>query len=216
MSHEPRTMSRFSNNKRSAVSDQPPASIIDNRSSNIGLAVSRFKKVSTLRSPLSALCFSGSFSLFCRNVERRTLNIELSHKGFTAMELIIVILVLAVLTTSIIIKNPFTVQDYSPVAVDQLIADIRHVQMRAMGLGTSQSITLNGNSYDVAGEQKNLPNQITTSGATTFTFDSLGEPTVGGDGVITVGGNQYIKVFGVTGYACKCKDSACDASECLN
>jgi len=151
-------------------------------------------------------------------MERRTLNIELSHKGFTAMELIIVILVLAVLATSIIIKNPFTVQDYSPVAADQLIADIRYVQMRAMGVGSSQSIELTDNSYTykVAGENKNLPNQITTKPTITFTFNSLGEPTVGADEKITVGGNQYIKVFSVTGYACKCKDSACNASECLN
>ncbi|HNT30126.1 MAG TPA: prepilin-type N-terminal cleavage/methylation domain-containing protein [bacterium] len=180
-------------------SDQPPASIIDNRSSII-----------------DEPCSSGSLSRFCRNIERRTLNTERSQKGFTSVELIIVMLVLAMLAVSFVIKNPFSIQDYSSIAADQLIADIRYVQMRAMGVGGSPSITLTGNSYNVAGEQKNLPNQITTSGTATFTFDSLGEPTVGGDGVIIVGGNQYIKVFGVTGYVCKCKNSACNASECLN
>jgi hypothetical protein len=124
-------------------------------------------------------------------------------------------MVLSVLAASVIIKNPFSIQDYSSMAADQLIADIRYVQIRAMGLGSQQSIILTANSYNVAGEQKNLPNETTMSGAT-FTFNSLGEPTVGGDVIVTVGGSQYIKVFSTTGYVCKCKNSACNASECLN
>lgn len=138
------------------------------------------------------------------------------NKGFTAMEFIIVMMVLSMLTASFVIKNPFGIQDYSPIAADQLIADIRYVQIRAMGMGSQQNITLTSNSYTVAGEQKNLPGGIATSGTTAFTFNLLGEPIVGGDGVIIVGGSQYIKVFSITGYVCKCKNSACNASECVN
>lgn len=157
--------------------------------------MSRFKKVFTLRPLLSALR---------------------SYSGFTSVELIIVMLVLAMLTASFVIKNPFTTGDYSTIAADQLIADIRYVQMRAMGMGSQQNITLTSNAYTVAGEQKNLPGGIATSGTTVFTFNSLGEPIAGGDGVIIVGGSQYIKVFSTTGYVCKCKNSACNSSECLN
>jgi type II secretory pathway pseudopilin PulG len=154
--------------------------------------------------------------------ERRTLNIERSHSGFTSVELIIVMLVLGMLTASFVIKNPFTTGDYSTIAADQLIADLRYVQMRAMGRGTSQSISFrvdagNYGLYDIPGERKKLPGNIIVTSTTfgnTLSFNSLGEPT--GDGVVIVGGNQYIKVFGITGYVCKCKNSACNASECLN
>jgi len=196
--HEPRAMSRLS-------SDQPPASIIDYPMSHEPSIMSRLKKVSALRSQLSALS---------------------SPSGFTALELIIVIMVLSVLAASVIIKNPFSIQDYSSMAADQLIADIRYVQIRAMGLGSSLklSFTNGSDAYSIRDasnnviEQKNLPKETTMSGTTTFTFDSLGEPTFGGDGVgvVTVGGSQYIKVFSITGYVCKCKNSACNASECLN
>ncbi|MDD5009420.1 MAG: type II secretion system protein [Syntrophorhabdaceae bacterium] len=163
------------------------------------------QKVSALRSQLSALS---------------------SPSGFTALELIIVIMVLSVLAASVIIKNPFSIQDYSSMAADQLIADIRYVQIRAMGIGSSQklSFTNGSDAYSIRDasnnviEQKNLAGNITVISTTLpsniLEFDSLGEPTIGG--VVTVGSSQYIKVFSITGYVCKCKNSACNASECLN
>ena len=86
-------------------------------------------------------------------------------RGFTSIELVIVILVLSVLTASIIIKNPFSISDYSSIAADQLIADIQYVQMRAMGLRSSQAIALRINAsdygiYSVAGVQKKLPGPL--------------------------------------------------------
>ena len=61
-------------------------------------------------------------------------------KGFTSIELIMVIICLGILTATIVVKNPFRSQDYASIAAEQLIADIQYVQMRAMGIGNSQGI----------------------------------------------------------------------------
>jgi len=140
------------------------------------------------------------------------------QKGFTAIEAVMIVVILSILTVSAVVSYRLTNQDKATIAADQLIADIQYVQMRAMGIGTSQSITFTTGlgTYTAAGEQKNLPGGVTLSTTATFTFNSLGEPTVGGDGVIQVGSNKYIKVLGITGYVCNCKNSACNVTECLN
>ena len=151
-------------------------------------------------------------------MERRTLNIERSQKGFTSVELIIVMLVLGMLTVSFVFRNPFTTGDYSTIAADQLIADIRYVQMRAMGLGSAQNIafTVNSGTYAVAGEQKNLPKDIqvisTNFGGTyanQLKFNSLGEPFVGtniscanlagGNCTVDLTTNKRITIYAITG-----------------
>ena len=134
-------------------------------------------------------------------------------KGFTSLELIIVILVLSVLSASIIIKNPFSISDYSSIAASQLIADIQYVQMRAMGTRSPhQDIALRINAsdygiYSVAGVQKKLPGNVTvtnTSFISPLTFNSIGEPdrdgTIDLSGGRTTGG-QTIRVWASTGKA---------------
>ncbi|HOW56116.1 MAG TPA: GspH/FimT family protein [Syntrophorhabdaceae bacterium] len=138
-------------------------------------------------------------------------------KGFTSIELIVVILVLSVLTASIIIKNPFTISDYSSIAADQLIADIQYVQMRAMGIGARQSIIFaNGSGiYCVChvstctyatcsstGEQKTLPGGVVVSSLPTFgatiTFNTLGEPIYGA-GTIRLSNTKDVTIYAITG-----------------
>ena len=142
------------------------------------------------------------------NTEHRTWNIEQFQKGFTAIEVTIIVIVLAILAVSIIVKNPFSTQDYATIAADQLIADIQYVQMRAMGIGTSQSISFRVDSndygkYDIPGERKKLSGNITVT-STTFgnvlTFNSLGEPTFGTTNqTISLLGGQTITVYAITG-----------------
>lgn len=135
-------------------------------------------------------------------------------KGFTSLELIIVILVLSVLSASIIIKNPFSISDYSSIAASQLIADIQYVQMRAMGTRSPQNIALRINAsdygiYSVAGVQKKLPGNVTvtnTSFTSPLTFNSIGEPEPDRDGTIDLSGGrtaggQTITVCASTGKA---------------
>ncbi len=112
-------------------------------------------------------------------------------RGFTSVELVIVIVVLSLLMASIVIKNPFTADYFSYIAADQLIADIQYVQMKAMGLGSTQYITFNpgtsssAREYSIQDEPevRKLPadkNNIIiinkTNFGNTLYFNSLGEP----------------------------------------
>lgn len=125
-------------------------------------------------------------------------------KGFTSIELIIVIAILSILTASIIVKNPFSMQDYSSIAAYQLIADIQYAQLRAMGTRSDQTITFYNNyaGYDVAGVRKYLPGNtqvISINFTNPLTFNSLGEPS--SYGTISLSGGWAITVQQFTGIA---------------
>jgi len=132
------------------------------------------------------------------------------ERGFTSVELIVVILVLSLLTASIIIKNPFSISDYSSIAADQLIADIQYVQMRAMGMRVPQFIQLRVDAgdygiYDVAGVRKRLPGNVKVTGTGfggLIWFNSIGEPDNSGTIELSWGktaGGQTIRVYASTG-----------------
>jgi hypothetical protein len=111
-----------------------------------------------------------------------------------------------------------TNQDKATIAADQLIADIQYVQMRAMGIGTSQSISFNGSStYNILDnvgatiEQKNLPDGVTINSNNfnnRLKFNSLGEPfydsgsSCTGNCSITLRDNVTIVVYAITGKTC--------------
>ncbi|MEN6615970.1 MAG: type II secretion system protein [Syntrophorhabdus sp.] len=128
------------------------------------------------------------------------------RNGFTSIELIIVILVLSMLSAMVIVKNPFSVRDYSSIASDQLIANIRLTQLNAMGMKRVQSITFFVDSsdygvYDLSGVRKKLPGDITVSPSSTITnpltFNSLGEPS--SSGIIYLSGGRNVTVHPSTG-----------------
>ena len=128
-------------------------------------------------------------------------------KGFTSLELVIVIVILGVLVGAIVMKNPFSVRDYSSIAAAQLVADIQYVQMRAMGARKAQTIAFRINAsdysiYSVAGEQKRLPGNVAitnTSFTGPLTFNSIGEPDV--SGTINLAGGQTVRIYASTGKA---------------
>lgn len=125
------------------------------------------------------------------------------NKGFSIIELIIVIIVLGILAAAVVYKFGSMKSDTASVAaVDQVIADIQYVQMLAMSQATQKSIsfTANSDSYTLAGETKRLPGDAIAGNTITFTFNSLGEPVAGGGQAVTVGGKQ-IKVWSITGKA---------------
>ncbi len=138
--------------------------------------------------------------------------------GFTSIELIIVIIVMSILAGTVIIKNPFSISDYSSIAADQLVADIQYVQMRAMGLGLQQKIIFSNGSptyclcnvsacayatCSTTGESKTLPGNIivvNTNFGTSLIFNSLGEPTFGtGNGTINLSNARNVTIYGITG-----------------
>jgi Tfp pilus assembly protein FimT len=148
---------------------------------------------------------------------RRTGN-EPSSFGFTSIELIVVIIALSILAGTAVVSFRFSDQDKSTIAADQLIADIQYVQMRAMGIGTSQSISFDGSSryniLDTLGapiEQKTLPDGVTVNNNNfnnRLKFNSLGEPffdpsgTCAGNCSITLRNNVTIMVYAITGKTC--------------
>jgi type II secretory pathway pseudopilin PulG len=138
-----------------------------------------------------------------------------SSFGFTSIELIVVIIALSILAGTAVVSFRFSDQDKSTIAADQLIADIQYVQMRAMGIGNSQNIqfTNGSSSYNVSGEQKNLPDGVTVNNNNfnnTLKFNSLGEPfydtssncSLVGNCSITLRDNVIIMVYAITGKTC--------------
>lgn len=123
--------------------------------------------------------------------------------GFTSVELIIVIIILSILGAAVIYKQPFTAADYSGIASDQLIADIRFLQLKAMGSRQSLALIFTADSpaYIIAGVQKRLPKDTTFLATSTITspltFNSLGVPS--NSGVIRLSGGKEITVYAITG-----------------
>jgi type II secretory pathway pseudopilin PulG len=152
-----------------------------------------------------------------------------SSSGFTSIELIVVIIALSILAGTAVVSFRVSDQDKSTIAADQLIADIQYVQMRAMGVGNSQSIQFrydasNFSAYRILDnannvlETKNLPDSVTVNDSNfnnRLRFNSLGEPfydsstnctgtTTGlaGNCSITLRDNVTIMVYAVTGKTC--------------
>lgn len=146
---------------------------------------------------------------------------EWSSKGFTFVELIVVIICLAILVSTAVVKFQISDQDRAVIAADQLIADIQYVQMRAMGIGNSQSIQFrydasNYSAYRILDsalnpvEEKRLPDNVIVrnanfNGNNILTFNTLGEPTFSSsiNGTVELGKdtspNTTITVLAITG-----------------
>jgi prepilin-type N-terminal cleavage/methylation domain-containing protein len=115
--------------------------------------------------------------------------------GFTLLEVIMVIMVIGILAATFAYRYPYPVRSDVPlgIAADQLIADIRYVQERAMGTGKPHTISRDPydfNRYIISEgeglsrkdlESKKLPDYVrlahTTLPTYSLTFNTLGEPT---------------------------------------
>lgn len=137
-----------------------------------------------------------------------------NRRGFTSIELIIVIMCLSVLSAIVIVKNPFSMSDYSAVASDQLVADIRVTQLKAAGTKIRQNIrfNLNTSTYELREgttviETKKLAKDVliktASFGSTSnvLTFNTLGEPSSGGTVTLGDSAGAYvtITVYAITG-----------------
>ena len=100
-------------------------------------------------------------------------------RGFTVLELIIVLVVIGILAASVSYRFSSTSDVSAEVAGDQVVADIRYVQMLATGkLEQNPSIRFLQNSsvYQVAGRDKSLPAGVFGTLNVEIFFDSLGGP----------------------------------------
>lgn len=129
-----------------------------------------------------------------------------ADNGFTAIEAIIVIIIIGILASVLVYRLNVSQGTGITVAADQLIADIQYIQARAMGTGVPQSLTFTAGlgTYNLPGEPKRLPGGITVIGTTlpgnNITFNTLGEPTFGTtDRTITLSGSRTLTVYAITG-----------------
>ena len=126
-------------------------------------------------------------------------------RGFTLVEIIMVVVLIGILAVSVVPK--FT--DTSAISLQggaaMVRADIRYTQELAMSTHAPKTITFTTNDtyYTVVSQTMNLPSRVSISSGATFTFNSLGEPTAGGGSsvqITTVGGStKTITVESYTG-----------------
>jgi prepilin-type N-terminal cleavage/methylation domain-containing protein len=138
---------------------------------------------------------------------RTTFDIRYSifgSKGFTLIELIIVIILAGILVAAVAVRISLSPSQIASVtAVDQAVADIQYVQMRALAGRTTSSIAFTNGSqtYTISGatsETKTLPSGTTAGTTVTFSFNSLGELTGGANQTLSLGG-KTITVYRITG-----------------
>jgi len=129
-----------------------------------------------------------------------------NNSGFTAIEVIMVILIMGILASMLIYRYNTSQETGTTVATDVLIADIQYTQARAMAAGTQQSIsfTVGSSIYNIPGEQKRLPDGIVVTGTSLpgniLIFNTLGEPTFGNsERTITLTGGRILTIYAITG-----------------
>jgi len=144
----------------------------------------------------------------------------MDSKGFTLIEVIAIMIIVGILAAFLMPRIDFTLS--TTVSVDGaayiVASDIRYVQECAMANRVSKTIrfvigqsayTFDAtvpptNSLDPSGQ---LPSGVTITNTSTnpyiVTFNSLGEPIVGGGGWLTVSGGGMPKTINVTTYTGK-------------
>jgi len=141
------------------------------------------------------------------NLKLKTQNSKLHSRGFTLIELIVVIILAGILVAAIAVRVSLSPSQTANItAVDQAVADIQYVQMLALGNRSNRSILFTSGSADytiqnnsgVTIETKTLPSGTTAGTSVTFTFNSLGELTGGADLALSLGG-RTITVYRITG-----------------
>ncbi len=133
-------------------------------------------------------------------------------RGFTLVELIVVILITGILAVSVAPRFFGTRSYEDRKAVDELLTALRHTQQMAMTRGGNIQLVLTTNGFTVQmsnGTQlrspdgripysRSFPTAVTINPTATITYDRLGRPDAGY--VISVG-SQQVTVEQETGYA---------------
>ena len=128
--------------------------------------------------------------------------ILISTQGFTLVEIILVVVLISVLSVSFLPKFFDTGSISVEGAAALAAADIRYTQELAMGTHSSKTIvfTTNNTYYTVDSKNVNLPSHVSISSGATFSFNSLGEPTTGAGGSVTLSAGTDTKTITVESY----------------
>jgi prepilin-type N-terminal cleavage/methylation domain-containing protein len=133
-------------------------------------------------------------------------------RGMTLIEVILVMLIIGILSAVLIPKFDFATSSRTSVdgAANMIASDIRYAQEFAMANRVSKSVVFTSgssvytfnptNNFDPSGR---LPSGVTISNNFMITFNSLGEPIVGGSGYVAVSGGGQTKTISVLNYTGK-------------
>ena len=123
-------------------------------------------------------------------------------RGFTLIELIMVVVLISILAVSVVPKLVDTSAFSLAGGAAMATADIRYTQELAMGTNSVKTIvfTTSNTYYTVDSRNVNLPSKVTISSGATFTFNSLGEPTAGGGSSVTLSAGAETKTITVDNY----------------
>lgn len=128
-------------------------------------------------------------------------------KGFTLIELITVMMLVAIIAVTISMNLPsFSTYSLSSMT-EQLRRDIRYTQTLAMSLNASYSLILSTNSYTISPTPPDgaytvsMPSGISLSPAT-ITFDAMGDPGAAASVTITAAGvsSNTLTISAETGF----------------
>ena len=131
----------------------------------------------------------------------KSFQVVADSRGFTLVEIIMVVVLMGILAVSVVPKFVDTSAFSLAGGAAMAVADIRYTQELAMGTHSSKTIvfTTSNNFYTVNSQTVNLPSKVTISSGATFTFNSLGEPTSGG-GSVTLSAGAETETITVESY----------------
>ncbi|MCG6945327.1 MAG: prepilin-type N-terminal cleavage/methylation domain-containing protein [Deltaproteobacteria bacterium] len=137
-----------------------------------------------------------------RVLAQNNFRVVADSRGFTLVELIMVVVLIGILAVSVVPKLVDTSAISLQGGAAMVVADIRYTQELAMGTHTPKTITFvtNDTFYTVNSQTMNLPSRVSISSGATFTFNSLGEPTTGGGSSVEIQAGSSTKTITVESY----------------
>jgi len=133
---------------------------------------------------------------------QENLQIVADSRGFTIVEIIMVVVLIGILAVSVVPKLVDTSAISLQGGAAMVRADIRYTQELAMSTHSPKTITFTTSDtfYTVNSQTMNLPSRVSISSGATFTFNSLGEPTAGGGSSVEIQAGSSTKTITVESY----------------
>ena len=137
-----------------------------------------------------------------RVLAQNNFQIVADSRGFTIIEIIMVVVLIGILAVSVVPKFMDTSAISLQGGAAMVAADIRYTQELAMSTHSPKTITFTTSDifYTVNSQTMNLPSRVSISSGATFTFNSLGEPTTGGGSSVEIQAGSSTKTITVESY----------------